>query len=120
MLRVKKKGYTRKSYTRKGGVRVKSSKVGASSFKIKDRGAKGRTPESQKFFEPKVHSGWKADMAQDPRRRLALRAHKGNKLSTARSLQALSNVQHRVNPDVSRKAASDAQYFYAQHRKAKK
>ena len=100
MLRVK-----RKAYIRKGGTKVK-----ATSFKIKDRGAPGRTPKSKQFYHPKVHSGWSKDMPMAERRRLALRAHKGNYLSAARSLQALSNVT--TDKTTKQKAAADAKYFF--------
>lgn len=117
MLTVKRKSYKRKGYTRKGGVHVKSASVPSSTFKIKDRGKQGRTPKSQQFYHPKVKTGWEADMPMEKRRRLALRGHKGNKLATARGLLALSNVQKRINPEVSRKARSDADYFFSKHNK---
>lgn len=105
---------TRKAYIRKDGTRVKGT-----TFKIKDRGAKGRTPKAERWYEPGVETGWKADMPMAKRRRLALRAHKGDELATARSLLALSNVQKRINPVVSRKARSDADYFFARHKRGK-
>lgn len=112
-LRVKRKAYT----AIRDGKKVKVSK--SKSFLIKDRGAKGRTPESEKFFEPKVHTGWQADMPAEERRRKVLRAHKSDALAAARSMQALSNVQHRINPDTAQKAKSDADYFFALNRKKK-
>lgn len=116
-LIVRRKAYTRKAYVRKDGTRVKASRVGSSTFSVKDRGKRGRTPESLKFYEPKVKTGWEADMPEERRRRLALRAHKGDVLATGRGLQALSNIQHRINPTVSRKAKADADYFFARHNK---
>jgi len=106
---------SRKAYTRKDGTRVK-----ATTYKIKDRGARGRTPKAKRWFEPSVETGWEADMPMIKRRRLALRAHKGNELATARGLLALSNVQKRINPVVSRKARSDADYFFARHKKTRR
>ncbi len=119
MLTVKRKSYERKAYRRKDGTLVSATKVPKSSFKIKDRGAEGRTPVSKRFYHPKTHTGWEATMPPEKRRRLTLKAHKGDKLATARGLLALSNVQHRINPEVSRKAQVDAQYFFTQHRKSK-
>ena len=89
----------------------KSVKVKGSTFEIKDRGKLGRTPKSQQFFRPKVHTGWKADMPASKRRGLVLKAHKREFLASARSMQALSNIQHRINPDVAAKAKADADYF---------
>ena len=114
-LRVK-----RKAYSRKAGVPVKTVRVPASTFLIKDRGKPGRTPEKDRFFDPKVRTGRKADMPMAKRRSLALKAHKGDLLATGRSLIALSNVQHRINPDVAAKAKADANYFYRLHAKRKR
>jgi hypothetical protein len=111
-LRVRRKAYKRKPYTRKGGVRVEGAKVPATTFSIKDRGKPGRTPEEERFFDPQVHTGWKADMPAGKRRNLVRRAHKGDILASARAMQALANVQHRINPDVARKAKADADYFF--------
>jgi hypothetical protein len=56
-------------------------------------------------------------MPATKRRQLALKAHKGDKLATARALQALSNVtQDKVTK---RLARVDALYFYELHRKTK-
>jgi hypothetical protein len=115
-LKVRRKGYRRGAYTRKGGVRVKESKVSGSSFSIRDRGKPGRTPKSQRFFHPKRHTGWRADMPAERRRSLVKSAHGGNLLSSARSMQALANVQRRINPSVSAKAKSDADYFFRLNR----
>ena len=75
-----------------------------------------------KWYKPKVHSGWSKDLTPRGRRVKALRAHKGNYLSTARSLQALSNVNSGKKGDAgTRKAAgADAKYFYEMHRKTGK
>lgn len=62
------------------------SRVPASTFKAADRGNPGRTPKSQQFFHPKVHTGWRKGEAQQTRIGKAVRAHKGNLLATARSL----------------------------------
>lgn len=72
----------------------------------------------QKWFAPETHTGWRKDMPQDKRRRLALKGHGNDKLATARGLQSLSNVTK--DKETKQKAASDAQYFYRQYRKSKK
>lgn len=71
----------------------------------------------KKWYKSKTHTGWKAEMSAERRRSLALKAHKGNELSTARGLLALSNVQKRTNPKVSQKARADADYFFSKHKK---
>jgi len=119
-LRVKRKAHKRKAYTRKGGVRVKASRVPATTFSVTDRGKPGRTPEEERFYHPKVHTGWKADMSAEERRRRVKSAHKGDLLASARSMQALSNVQHRINPGVAAKAKADADYFFRLNAKRKR
>lgn len=127
-LTVHKKGYTRKPYTRKAyrrkdgtlvhATKVGSSRVGPSTFKITDQGKPGRTPVSDRWYHPKVKTGWKAGQSATTRRREVLRAHGGDALSSGRAMQALANVQ--TNPSVKAEARSDAQYFYAMHRKTGK
>src|SRR4030042_3173740 len=98
-LRIRRKGYTRKD-----GVRVK-----ASTFKIKDRGHKGRTPKSRQFFHPNVHTGWRKYMAAQVRRCLVLKAHKGDYLASARSMQALANTT--TDKITMQLARADARYL---------
>ncbi len=117
-LLVKRKAYKRKAYTRKGGIHVKASSVDSATFKVDDKGKPGRTPKSEQFFHPKVHMGWTKDMAASTRRSKALRAHKGNKLSTARALQALANVT--TDRETASKAKADARFFFTKHEKEKK
>ncbi len=68
-----------------------------------------------KWYKPKVHSGWRKEDAMDKRRRNALKAHKGNKLATARSLNALANVTK--DEETKRKAMFDARHFYRLYKK---
>jgi len=105
-LRVK-----RRSYTRSDGTRVK-----AVTFLTPDKGEPGRTPKSRRWYSPSVHTGWKAILPMAERRRLVLLAHKSNLLASARAMQALSNVLQKTNPDASRKAKSDADYFFKLNR----
>jgi hypothetical protein len=104
----------RKAYTRTDGTRVK-----ATTYKTADKGARGRTPKTDQWYNPKVHTGWRASMPADARRAVAIRAHKGMILATARSLMALANVQSNINPEVSRKARADADYFFRLYNKRK-
>jgi hypothetical protein len=72
----------------------------------------------KKWFKPvKTHSGWRKDMGIAKRRTRALTAHKGNALSTARSLQALANLTR--DTTTKRAARKDALYFYAKHKRTK-
>ncbi len=112
-LRIERKAYTRKPYIRKDGTRVKASKVGASSFSIRDRGKKGRTPKSERWYHPTVQTGWSKSDSAETRRMKALKAHGGDELATARGLQALSSVT--TDPTTKRLARADALYFYRRH-----
>jgi len=103
---------TRKAYTRKDGTRVK-----ATTFKIRDRGAKGRTPKAKQWFEPSVKTGWSKDIKQSTRIRRVVRAHKGDLLASARSLQALSNVT--TDAETRRKAKSDAAILFRRYKRGK-
>lgn len=117
-LRVKRKGYVRKAYVRKDGTHVKASRVSGSTFSVKDRGKKGRTPKSQRWYHPTTEMGWEKGQSTATRRRLALKAHGGDRLSTARALQSLSNVT--TDSATKAKSRADAKYFYAQHEKTGK
>jgi len=113
LLLVKRKGYTAK----RGDT---TYRVSPTTFKIKDRGEPGRTPKSKRWFEPGKPLGWRHTDPQEKRRRIALRSRGGNLLKTAKALLALANVQKRINPEVSRKARADAEYFFNLHKKRKK
>jgi hypothetical protein len=69
-----------------------------------------------KWYKPATkHTGWTKNDPSDMRRRKALRAHSNDKLATARSLQALSNLTQ--DETTKRKASEDARYFYRAHKK---
>lgn len=85
---------------------------------VKASSAKRATAE-RKFFQPTVHTGWEHDMPMKTRRAKALRAHGGDRLATARGLQALANVSKTSSPKTSREARKDARYFFETHRKGK-
>ena len=97
---------TRKAYVRKDGTHVK-----AATYYAKDRGAPGKTPESQQWYEHDVKMNWHKDMPESTRRSNALSAHGGDKLATARALQALSNVT--TDAKTKQLANADADYFFA-------
>ena len=99
---------TRKSYVRKDGTVVKGT-----TYYTKDKGKPGKTPESEKFYHPKVEMHWHKDQSVEVRRANALKAHNCNELATARALQALANVT--TDPETGKLAKTDADYFFAKH-----
>ena len=76
---------------------------------------KRRTPPSKRWYHPKVHMGWEKDMKAEERRELALDAHGGDYLATARALQALANVTR--DRETAARAKSDADYFFRMNEK---
>jgi hypothetical protein len=99
---------TRKSYVRKDGTVVKGI-----TYYTQDRGKPGKTPESEKFYHPKVEMHWHKNQPTKLRRANAFKAHKGNELATARALQALANVTTDI--ETAKLAKTDADYFFARH-----
>ena len=99
------------TYKRKG------KRVQRKSYLTSDRGKRGRTPKSMRWYEPKVHTGWEKDMPAKERRQLVLDAHGGDLLAAARSKQALANVS--TDPETRAKSLSDARYFFGEYRKFK-
>ena len=67
-----------------------------------------------RWFQPGSPLGWRKSDSAEKRRRIALRNRGGDKLATARALQALSNVTK--DSATKRIARSDALYFYRQYR----
>ena len=110
-LRIKRKGHTRKL---KSG---RTIRIKASGFFTEDKGKKGRTPKPERFFKPRVKSGWRKSDPTRKRRATTLKAHKQDKLATARSLQALSNVS--TDRETKKLAKRDADFFFAQHKRGK-
>lgn len=89
------------------------------TFLTPDKGKPGKTPKAEQWYEPsEVESGWKKDMPEGERRQLVLKAHKGDELSSARSMQAKANVT--TDRETKRKARADAQYFFRKHRIGKR
>ncbi len=96
---------TRKRYVRKDGTVVKGT-----TYHTKDKGKPGKTPESEKFYHPKVQMHWHKDQSAEVRRANALKARNGNELATARALQALANVT--TDAETAKLAKADADYFF--------
>lgn len=115
-ITVHRKAYTRKAYTRKDGVRIKESRVPASTFKVKDRGKRGHTPKSGQWFEPKVHTGWDKDQLASTRRSKLLSSTTKSMTRHNRYLQAGHRAQALANVTTDEKtkklASQDAEYFF--------
>jgi|SRR3990167_1129902 len=112
-LRVERAGYAREGYTRTGGIRVKSARVGPSSFLIKDRGKLGR---GQKVLPPLKKPGILGEgfFSKSPEQRhkiLAGMARKEGERKAQGRMQWVSTMNMRTNPALSRKAASDRQWI---------
>ena len=112
-ITVTREAHPRRAYLREDGVRVKAAKVGATTFKTEDKGQPGKTPKDKRWFESQVETGWRKDDTEAIRRVKVLDAHKGDELASARAMQALANVS--TDRETSKKARSDAKYFYRIH-----
>lgn len=95
-----------------GKIRVKDKR--GYSYLRKDVGKPGKTPKSERWFEPGKHTGWEADMPAAERRELVLEAFGGDYLAAARSKQELANVTTDRPTKVA--ALADARYFFRQYR----
>lgn len=73
--------------------------------------------KKERWYSPTRHTGWQKSQTATERRRRSLRAHKGDKLSTARALQALANVT--TDKQTKKLARADAAYFYDLYRRGK-
>ncbi len=67
----------------------------------------------EKWYKPKVHTGWEKGQPLEKRRAKVLKAHKGDELAAARAMQALANVTQ--DNETKQEAAKDADYFYQEH-----
>jgi hypothetical protein len=70
---------------------------------------------SERFYHPDVEMDWHKDDSAEVRRSHALEAHGGDKLATARALQALANVT--TDDKTAELAKKDADYFFKRHQK---
>ena len=82
------------------------------------RKRKRKASKKKRWYAPKVHSGWKKSQPAKVRRKLLLRAHKGNLLSAAKSKQALANVTQ--DEETREIALADARFFFEEHKRSKK
>lgn len=73
-----------------------------------------------KWFEAGEATGWQASDSQEKRIRTIVKSRSGDLLAAGRALVALSNVQAKQNPTVSRKAKSDADLLLKRYKKTKR
>jgi hypothetical protein len=118
-LKVKRKGYWRGPYDYvRGGKKIHIEKhwVPETTFMTKDRGEPGRTPEEDRWFDPKRHTGWQKTQEPTVRRRNVLEATDKDKsihdryIQAGRMIQELSNVT--TDEDTKEEAKADAEYFF--------
>lgn len=108
--------YERKAYVDKFGHKHPAKLIKRKVEKKKRRRRKS-TKGKKRWYAPRVKSGWKKTMPAGKRRKLLLKAHKGNLLSAARSKQALANVTQ--DEQTRTLALADAKHFYAEYSKSK-
>ena len=118
LVKVEGTTYLRKAYTDLYGNRHRAIEVTRKPHKRRTKQSrKKRTPKSKRWYKPKVHSGWKKDMPAKERRRLLLKAHRGDLLAAARSKQALANTTQ--DSETRMLAQADATYFLEQYKESK-
>lgn len=119
-LTVNRKGYWRKAHERRTPsgrvVKVKRTFIPKSRFKTMDRGAVGRTPKSEQWFEPKGSLyGWGKDLSERARHQaLNESVRKDGYATTIRRLNALRNVSTDAKTD--RVAKADMIYLKKKYR----
>ncbi len=64
-----------------------------------------------------TQTGWRKNMPTEQRRRLVLKAHKGDYLSSGRAMQQLANVSQ--DKRTAELAGRDARWFFREHKKRK-
>lgn len=115
---ITRKAHRRKAYTREDGTKVKGADIPKTTFKIKDRGAPGRTPKSKQWATFEKRTGWKMGQKPSTRRGKLLAATDKRRSMHDRYVEAgrmanqLANVLHRIAPVAARKARADANYFF--------
>lgn len=86
-ITVEKEGYIRKAHTREINgetIEVKEAKVPPTTYEMVDLGKPGKTPEEEKWFEPKTVTGWKKTDPQSVRLKKLLEASKQLEKTTIR------------------------------------
>jgi hypothetical protein len=73
---------------------------------------------ANKWYKPKVHTGWRKDMTELGRRRKVIMAYGGDYLSAGRAMLALSSVTK--DAKTRRLAKSDSEYFFRKNQENKR
>ncbi len=119
VVKVEGTVYDRGPWEDRYGHKHKATKVHRDPYKKKvKRSHKTKTKKQNRWYKPKVHTGWKKTMPVKERRRLVLRALGGDLLAAGRGKQALANVT--TDSATKREAQKDATYFFEEYRKEKK
>lgn len=115
--KIKRKAYQRAAYKRSDGTRVKATKVPAAC--IKDRGLPGKTKKNiigplkkdilGKYGYEDIDE--KSDLSRHRALGKAHRSKKESDLSVYRRLIALSTLNKRTNPKVSKILRNDAKWY---------
>lgn len=120
-ITVTRKAYKRKAYTRKDGIKVGAADVPETTFKIRDRGAKGRTPKVKRWAKFEKFTGWKKGQKPVTRRRKVLaatdkrRSMHNRYVEAGRMMNQLANVT--TDKPTERAARADANYFFRMTKK---
>lgn len=119
-LTVHREGYWRKSHIRTlpsgRRRRVKRSWIPKTSYKTMDRGAPGRTPESEQWFEPEGSLyGWHKGQGDTTRHRaLEISVREDGYATTIRRLNALRNVS--TDRETDQKTKKDMEWLRKKYR----
>jgi len=110
--------YKRSAYVDQYGNKIPATTVKRKVAKKGTRRKRRKPSKDKKWLTPKVHSGWSKSQPATTRRKLLLKAHKGDLLAAARSKQLLANVTQ--DEPTRELALKDAQYFFQEYKKEKK
>lgn len=124
-LKIRRKGYWRGPYSfvRNGKqINVKKHWIPETTYLAEDKGKPGRTPEGNRWFDPKTHTGWEKTQEPSARRSKLLQAT-DEKMSmhdryvrAGRMIQELANVT--TDEATKQEARADAQYFFQKAKEA--
>jgi len=118
-LTVKRKGYWRKEYTRKDGVKVKRTWVPAATFKIPDRGKKGRGKAIIPVSDGKLTKlGYSTSLPAKKRRSALKKAiKKYGATSVFRMLNAQVILRKRIQRGAKKRFLADRNWVKSKHMK---
>ena len=114
--RIPAKTYKMKRKGRTIVIHRKAQTIHRKGHEREDTGKSGKTPESEKWFEPQKHRGWRKEMSAKKRRAVLLsstdkrRSLHDRYVEAGRAIQALANVT--TDRETRKKAKADAEYFF--------